>query len=136
MSLAALTAVALATVAVMLAGRRFQHRQLDVCAMLRCLGSSQWRVFRLQLIQLVGVGIIASLAGALFGYASQAVLGHWLGSLVGIALPQPGIVAALRASVLGLVLLLSFGLPPLLALRRIPALRVLRRELGGPGTAG
>ncbi|RPI47341.1 MAG: FtsX-like permease family protein [Betaproteobacteria bacterium] len=136
MSLAALTAVALATVAVMLAGRRFQHRQLDVCAMLRCLGASQWRVFRLQLVQLVGVGVIASLAGALLGYASQMLLGHWLASMVGIDLPQPGVAAALRASVLGLVLLLSFGLPPLLSLRQIPALRVLRRELGGPGTAG
>jgi len=129
MSLAALTAVALATVAVMLTARRFQQRQQDVCAMLRCLGAGQWRVFRLQLVQLVGVGVVASLIGAVGGYAGQAVLGEWLGSMVGIVLPQPGVAAALRAAALGLVLMLSFGLPPLFALRSVPALRVLRGDV-------
>jgi len=136
MSLAALTAVALATVAVMLAGRRFHERQLDVCAMLRCLGVGQWRVFRLQFVQLLGVGIIASVLGSLLGFASQAVLGHWLSTVIGISLPQPSPDAAVRASGLGLALLLSFGLPPLLSLRKISALRVLRREIGPPGAAG
>ncbi|MCC6532542.1 MAG: FtsX-like permease family protein [Burkholderiales bacterium] len=136
MSLAALAAVALATVAVMLAARRFHDRQLDVCAMLRCLGASQWRVFRLELVQLLGVGALASVAGAVLGYLGQAVLGQWLTAVIGIGLPQPGLGAALRAAALGLVLMLSFGLPPLLSLRRIPALRVLRREIGVPAAAG
>lgn len=136
MGLAALTAVALAAVAVMLAGRRFHERQLDACAMLRCLGCTQWRVFRLQFVQLIGVGVVASLAGAATGYLGQSVLGHWLGTAVGVSLPEPGPLAALRAVALGLVLLLAFGLPPLLSLRRVPALRVLRRDVGAPGAAG
>ena len=136
MSLAALTAVALATVAVMLTARRFQQRQQDVCAMLRCLGAGEWRVFRLQLVQLIGVGAIASVAGALGGYAGQAVLGHWLGTLVGIVLPQPSAWAALRVALLGLVLLLSFGLPPLFALRKISTMRILRGDLEGSSKTG
>jgi len=135
MGLAALTAVALATVAVMLAGRRFHERQLDACAMLRCLGCGQWRLFRLQLMQLLGVGIAASIAGSVLGYAGQWVLGQWLSSAVDIALPAPGVMAAVRASALGLLLLLAFGLPPLLSLRRVPALRVLRRDIGAPAVA-
>jgi len=135
MGLAALTAVALATVAVMLAGRRFHERQLDACAMLRCLGCGQWRLFRLQLIQLLGVGILASAVGSAIGLVGQWVLGLWLSSAVGIALPTPGAMAAVRASALGLLLLLAFGLPPLLSLRRVSALRVLRRDIGAPAIA-
>jgi putative ABC transport system permease protein len=136
MSLAALVAVALAAVAVMLATRRFHERQLDVCAMLRCLGAGEWRVFRLELAQLLGVGLVASAAGCAVGYLGQAVLGAWLASIVGIELPQPSLAAAARSMLLGVVLLISFGLPPLFGLRKVTALRVLRREAGGPGLAG
>jgi putative ABC transport system permease protein len=136
LNLAALVAVALAAVAVMLATRRFHERQLDVCAMLRCFGASERRVFRLQLVQLLGIGVAASIAGCALGYLGQVALGSWLASLVGIALPQPSLVAAARATLLGVVLLAAFGLPPLFSLRKVPALRVLRREAGGPGIAG
>ena len=120
MGLAALTAVALATVAIMLAGRRFHARQLDVCAMLRCLGCSQRRVFELQFVQLLGVGITASFAGTAIGFLGQALLGSWLSSAVGVELPQPGWGAGLRACGLGLFLLLAFDVPPLLSLRKVP----------------
>lgn len=133
MGLAALVAVALAAVVIMLATRRFHERQLDTCAMLRCLGSSGARVFRLQLVQLLGVGLAASALGCLAGYGAQFVLGHWLSSLTEVALPQPSLGAALRALALGVLLLLAFGLPPLLALKSVPALRVLRREAAGAG---
>jgi putative ABC transport system permease protein len=136
MGLAALVAVALAAVAAMLATRRFHERQLDVCALLRCLGASQWRVFRVQLVQLAAVGLAASAAGCAIGYAGQALLGHWLSSIVGIELPPPSLGALLRAALLGMALLLAFGLPPLLDLRKVPALRVLRREAGAAGLAG
>jgi putative ABC transport system permease protein len=133
MGLAALVAVALAAVVIMLATRRYHERQLDACAMLRCLGASGARVFRLQLVQLLGVGVAASVVGGLVGYTAQMALGHWLSSLTAIALPQPGAGAAVRALALGVLLLLAFGLPPLLGLKSVPALRVLRREETGTG---
>ena len=135
MGLAALAAVVLAAVAVLLAARRFYDRQLDVCAVLRCLGASQWRVFRLQLIQLVAAGITASIAGCVVGLIAQSVLGQLLATAIGVELPMPGIASAARAGVLGLALLLAFALPPLAGLRHVPALRVLRRELGAPRLA-
>jgi putative ABC transport system permease protein len=136
MSLAALVAVALAAVAVMLTTRRFHERQLDTCAMLRCLGAGQWQVFRLQLVQLLAIGVAASSAGCALGFAGQYVLGSWLTTIVGVALPQPSVAAAARATLLGVVLLLAFGLPPLFGLRKVPALRVLRREAGGADVVG
>lgn len=132
MGLAALAAVVLAAVAVLLAARRFYDRQLDVCAVMRCLGASQWRVFRLELVQLISAGVAAGIAGSALGLVAQGVLGRLLTATIGIELPMPGIGSALRAAALGLVLLLAFALPPLLGLRHVPALRVLRRELGAP----
>jgi len=135
MGLAALVAVALAAVAVLLAARRFYDRQLDVCAMLRCLGASQWRVFRLQLIQLVAAGLAASAAGCALGLVAQSLLGRMLAQAVGVELPMPSVASALGSAALGLALLLAFALPPLVGLRRVPALRVMRRELGAPEIA-
>jgi putative ABC transport system permease protein len=136
MNLAALAAVALAAVAVILATRRYFLRELDVCAMMRCLGVGQQRVFMLNAVQLLGAGVIAATAGCVIGYLGQVILGHWLTAAIGIELPQPGFAAALRACAIGLVLLLAFGLPPLVGLRKVPALRVLRRDTAAPDGGG
>jgi putative ABC transport system permease protein len=132
LSLAALLTVVLAAVAIGLAARRFLQRHLDACAILRCLGASQGTLIRLYLIHFVALGVLASAAGCAIGITAQALLAYWLGSLVGIVLPAPGFVPALHGLLTGIVLLTGFALPPLVALARVPTLRVLRRDLGAP----
>ena len=132
LSLAALVSVVLAAVAIGLSARRFLQRHLDACAMMRCLGASQGKVFRLYLVHFAVFGILASAVGCAIGVASQALLAQWLGSLVSIELPGAGWQPALYGLLTGLALLLGFALPPLAALGRVPTLRVLRRELGAP----
>ena len=44
-------------------------------------------------------------------------------------LPPPGVLPAIQGMLAGLLLLFGFSLPPLLQLRRVSTLRVLRREL-------
>ncbi|TCV90697.1 ABC transporter permease [Sulfurirhabdus autotrophica] len=132
LGLASLVSVVLAAVAVAVASRRFMRRHLDGCAVMRCVGASQSLIFKLNFYQFLWLGIAASLIGSLFGYLAQTVLAHWLSSVVPGELPQPTLFPVAEGVLTGLVLLLAFSLPPLLQLRKVPTLRVLRRELGAP----
>ena len=136
LSLAALLSVVLAAVAIALAARRFLQRHLDACAIMRCHGASQSRLVRLYLQQFVVLGAAASLAGCVAGFIAQHALALWLGSLVTVELPEPGWMPALHGFVTGLALLLGFALPPIVALARVPTLRVLRRDIGAPSGMG
>lgn len=131
LGLAALVAVILAAIAVAMAARRHSARHLDACAVLRCLGASQARIVTIHVGELVLLGFIGSAAGVLAGAGVQLLLGHWLGQWLGIALPAAGWWPVLQGFAVGFVVLLAFAAPPVLALRRVPALRVLRRDLGG-----
>lgn len=136
LGLAALTAAVLAGVALALAARRFVLRHLDAVAVLRCLGAQQRQVLALFLWQFVLVGALAVVLGGLLGYAVQALLVASLPELAAADLPPPGVLPLLQAAVSGFALLLGFAFLPLLQLRRVSPLRVLRRELGLPPLSG
>jgi len=132
LGLAALTAAILAGAAMALAARRFVLRHLDTCAMLRCLGAQQGQVLRLFLYQFLLLGVVAVLFGCALGYATQAVLVGLIESMRDTELPQPSVLPAIKSAASGFALLLGFAFLPLLQLRRVSPLRVLRRELGAP----
>ncbi len=133
LGLASLVAAILASAAVALAARRYTRRHWDACALLRTLGAGQDTIFRLYLFQLLFLGLLASLAGAAVGFGAQWLLAGWLGTLVSASsLPLPTALPAVQGVLIGLALLLGVGLPPLLRLKEVPALRVLRQELGAP----
>ncbi|MFZ2541987.1 MAG: FtsX-like permease family protein, partial [Gallionella sp.] len=132
LGLAALTAAILAGAAIALAARRFVLRHLDGCAVMRCLGAQQDQVLRLFLYQFLLVGFIAVLLGCALGYATQAGLISLIEAMRSADLPQPTVLPAFKAAASGFALLLGFAFLPLLQLRKVSPLRVLRRELGAP----
>jgi putative ABC transport system permease protein len=102
---------------------------MDSAAMMRCLGATQGDIFVLNLWQFLLLALAACLLGNLAGFAAQSVLSGMLASFLTVALPLPTIMPAIQAAAIGLVLLLGFTLPPLLALRKVSTLRVLRRDM-------
>jgi putative ABC transport system permease protein len=130
LGLTALLAAILAGVAVSLGTRRFVERHLDGCAVMRCLGATQRRLLALYGTEFAILGILASAAGCLVGAAAQAAIAQVLAELLRGGLPAPTLLPALHGFLVGLVLLLGFALPPLVQLKNVPAVRVIRRESG------
>lgn len=130
LNLVALLAALLAAVAVGIASREFANRHLDDCAMLRVLGLPQRTIALQYLAEFAAVGLVASLAGVLLGFAVHYVFVLLLAGIVESALPAPSLWPALFGVGVGFTLLMGFGLPPVLQLAQVPALRVIRRDVG------
>jgi len=135
LGLTALLAAILAGVAIALGTRRFVERHLDGCAVMRCLGATQAQLVRLYGMEFALLGIGACAVGSAAGYAAQTAIAGALAEVVRADLPPPSALPALQGFLVGLVLLLGFALPPLLQLKNVPALRVIRRETGQPSRA-
>ncbi len=129
LGLTSLLAVILAGVAVAMATRRYGERHYDTAALLRCFGVSQGGVLGLLVPQFLLLGLIAGAIGCLLGWLTQAGIAQLLTGLLPATLPSPGPMPILFAFAAGLLLLAGFALPPLLRLKSIAPLRVLRRDM-------
>jgi len=132
LGLTAMLAVVLSAVAIALGTRRYTQRHLDGYAVMRCLGAAQSQLFALFAWEFLVLALAASAAGCALGFVVQTLVAWWLAPLIPGTLPPPGPVPVLQGAATGLVLLLGFALPPLLQLKDVPALRVIRRDVGPP----
>ena len=130
LSLVALLAALLSAVAVALAARAFATNHLDDCAMLRVLGLSQRTIASSYAFEFALVGLFASALGVLIGYGVHYLFVALLAGLVDAALPAASLWPVALGLGMGLTLLMAFGLPPVLQLAQVPALRVIRRDVG------
>src|SRR5256885_11234241 len=97
---------------------------------MRCLGATQTRLLALHAGEFAFLGLIACALGAALGYGAQMGIGAALSGLIRAELPPPTAWPALQGFLVGVVLLLGFALPPLMQLKNVPAVRVIRRESG------
>ncbi|MEY2622369.1 MAG: hypothetical protein RIT26_2189 [Pseudomonadota bacterium] len=131
--LVALLAGFLCAVAVALSARAFALKRVTHVALLRVMGQTQAQIVARYAIEALGIGGLASLLGLLLGWGLQGVLIEALSGLVDTELPPPSGGALLFGLGVGMTLLVAFGLPPILRLAQVPALRVIRREWGPTG---
>ena len=132
LNLASLVAVLLCCIAVAMSARRYVQKHLDSVALLKTLGASRAFTLAVSLIQLLIVALAATVVGSAAGYLAQQWLLQALGDLLKVDLPNASwgpLGVGLLASV---AVLAGFAFPPLLQLSRVPAIRVLRRDVGPP----
>lgn len=129
LGLAALISVLLAGVAVATVAYRFTHRHLDTSAMLRCIGASQQTIIRLFALEMLWLSLLASSIASVLGLLTQFVITGLLDQLVLAQLPPPSLQPLLLGYATGIVMLIGFALPPLLSLKRVSPLRVLRKDI-------
>ena len=133
LSLASLVSVLLCAIAVAMAARRYVNRHLDIVALLKTLGATRAFTLALSVLQLLVLALAAAVAGAVLGFIAQEWLLRTIKSLLTVTeLPRASLTPLAIGFVTAIAVLAGFALPPLLQLSRVPALRVLRRDVGPP----
>ncbi|MGH8142536.1 MAG: ABC transporter permease, partial [Steroidobacteraceae bacterium] len=89
-------------------------------------------VLAVTLWQLLALALVASVLGAGAGWVTQLWLVRVLQGLLRGDLPPASAWPAVMGFGIALAMLAGFALPSLLQLTRVPALRVLRRDMGPP----
>ncbi|MCX7096776.1 MAG: FtsX-like permease family protein [Methylococcales bacterium] len=129
MGLSSIMVILIAGVAIAMATRRYTERHFNTTALLRCLGCKQKEILWLYSSQFIVLGLLASAIGCFLGWFAQAGLFHLLKGLLPQQLASPSLLAVFFGLIIGMSVLLGFALPPLLRLKQVSPLRVLRREL-------
>ncbi len=106
------------------------REKISSIAILRCLGVNSVQAFLIYLIQIVGIGTIGAIFGAILGTLIQQVLPSVLKDFLpieitaGISWPSIG-----KGIALGAIIAALFGLLPLLSVRKVSPLYTLRLSL-------
>ena len=127
--LAGSLAVVLAGVAIALAARRFSERHNDYVAIMKSLGATSGDVNLLYGRSLLLLGIVATTAGCLLGWAMQALFFKLFAQQLPVMPGPSGLRPYAIGSATSLTCLLCFAWPPLRRLGQASPLRVLRRDM-------
>ena len=129
LGLSSILVILIAGVAIAMATTRYTERHFNTTALLRCLGLKQREILWLYSSQFMVLGLLASTLGSALGYCAQVGLFYILRELLPQPIAMPSLGSLFFGFIIGMVVLLGFALPPLLRLKQVSPLRVLRREL-------
>ena len=132
LSLMSLVALVLGAVGVAMAMRAHLAQRLDSIAIMKSLGARSGQVMKIYLLQTLLLGVGGGLLGVLLGLAVQLVFPLFLAKLLHIT---PDFHFDLRSAFVGLgagvLTTLLFTLPPLLDVRSVRPILILRRAVEG-----
>ncbi|MGQ9804707.1 MAG: ABC transporter permease [Chlorobiales bacterium] len=130
LNLVGFIALLLGSVGVASAVNVYVKQKLQTVATLRCMGASSGQAFAIYLIQTFAMGIIGVSVGATLGVFVSAFLPRLLGDFLPIQVEFMVSGSAIGVGVLiGLLMSIAFALLPLLAVRNISPLLVLRASV-------
>ncbi|MFN5791046.1 MAG: ABC transporter permease, partial [Burkholderiales bacterium] len=122
--LASLTAAA----AVALASQRFVTRHLQTCAVLKSLGTTQSRLVQWWALELFLTTLVSIVIGLLLGWLIQLSLAALAAKFLSLPLASVSWAPFAQAAGVAGAMILGFAVPPLFALKQVPAVRVLRQD--------
>jgi len=128
-SLLAFVALILGCMGVASSVHIYAREKRDEVAVLRCVGSSGWQAFNIFFIQIFFLGIIGSIIGSLLGIGIQQVIPLFIRDLIPF---EMGFSVSWKSLLLGFsvgaVVSVLFSMLPLVAVRFVPPLSVLRAD--------
>ncbi len=129
-ALLAFIALILGCIGVASAVHLYAREKRAEVAVLRCVGSTGWQAFSIFFVQIFLLGIIASIVGALVGVGIQQILPSLLADLIPFELSFSfSWNSFLLGITLGAVVSVLFSVLPLVSVRFVPPLTVLRSEV-------
>jgi putative ABC transport system permease protein len=136
LALVGFIALLLGCVGVASAVHIYIREKLNSIALLRCLGVKSSQAFVIYLIQIVGVGFLGSVLGAVLGTVIQQFLPLVLKDFLPFELTTEISWSAVgQGVVLGTLISILFALLPLISVRNISPLRVLRASYESASSA-
>jgi putative ABC transport system permease protein len=133
LGLVGLIALLLGGIAVASASEALLRRRIETIGVLRCLGATGPQVFAAYLLQAGVMALLGSVIGAAIGVGAQALLPRVLTGLLPVAVVafSPSGSAIAWGVGLGVTIALLFAALPLLAIRQVSPLVVIRRSVEG-----
>lgn len=133
LSLICLVAMVLGAIGVAMAMYAHLEQRMDILAIFKTVGAKSSDLLRIYLLQTLGLGIAGSVLGMAGGLGVMSILPFIFGKLIPIhtSLGFPG-RSMLEGLATGVLTTLLFCLPPLLAVRSVRPVRVLRRLVDTP----
>lgn len=136
LSLVGFVALLLGCIGVASAIHIYVREKLNSIAILRCLGVRERQAFLIFLIQIVGIGLLGTLIGTALGAATQQFLPFVIKDFLPFELTTRISWPAIGQGIaIGLLISILFALPPLVAIRKVSPLNVLRSSADA-GNAG
>ncbi|MBX2945041.1 MAG: FtsX-like permease family protein [Cyclobacteriaceae bacterium] len=128
-SLLAFVALILGCIGVASSVHIYAREKRDEVAVLRCVGSSGWQAFNIYFIQIFLLGIIGSLIGASLGLTIQQIIPVAFKGLLPVEVTfSVSWLSFWKGIMVGTVVSLLFSMLPLMAVRFVPPLAVLRAD--------
>ncbi len=130
LSLMSLVALVLGAVGVAMAMRAHLQQRLDTIAIMKSLGAQSGQIIRIYLLQTLMLGLLGGLLGVALGVGVQLAFPYFLSKFVNfetdLHIQLRTVLTGLGAGVLTTLL---FTLPPLLDIRNVRPILILRRAV-------
>ena len=130
LSLMSLVALVLGAVGVAMAMRAHLAARLDTIAIMKSLGARSSHIIRIYLLQTLLLGLLGGVLGVILGVGVQLAFPPLISRLINIPVElhvQP--ITVITGLAAGILITLLFTLPPLLDIRSVRPILILRRAM-------